>query len=100
MSETLQNQRQFNSQFEHQEIHRGKDMVKETRQVSLIIQVFVLVLTAITGYSMLKQPIFKISFVNETINFHQLRDTVTQIGNLNLGNIDQLQQSVDNHHYI
>lgn len=30
MSETLQNQRQFNSQFEHQEIHRGKDMVKET----------------------------------------------------------------------
>ena len=24
MSETLQNQRQFNSQFEHQEIHRGK----------------------------------------------------------------------------
>ena len=48
---------------------------------------------------MLKQPIFKISFVNETINFHQLRnfqDTVTQIGNLNLGNIDQLQQSVDN----
>lgn len=28
MSETLQNQRQFNSQFEHQEIHRGKDMVK------------------------------------------------------------------------
>ena len=98
MSETLQNQRQFNSQFEHQEIHRGKDMVKRS-WVSLIIQVFVLVLTAITGYSMLKQPIFKISFVNETINFHQLRnfqDTVTQIGNLNLGNIDQLQQSVDN----
>lgn len=29
MSETLQNQRQFNSQFEHQEIHRGKkNMVK------------------------------------------------------------------------
>ena len=28
MSKTLQNQRQFNSQFEHQEIHRGKDMVK------------------------------------------------------------------------
>ena len=56
-------------------------------------------INAITGYSMLKQPIFKISFVNETINFHQLRnfqDTVTQIGNLNLGNIDQLQQSVDN----
>ena len=100
MSETLQNQRQFNSQFEHQEIHRGKRYGKKKRSwVSLIIQVFVLVLTAITGYSMLKQPIFKISFVNETINFHQLRnfqDTVTQIGNLNLGNIDQLQQSVDN----
>ena len=95
MSETLQNQRQFNSQFEHQEIHRGKRYGKKKRSwVSLIIQVFVLVLTAITGYS-----IFKISFVNETINFHQLRnfqDTVTQIGNLNLGNIDQLQQSVDN----
>ena len=100
MSEILQNQRQFNSQFEHQEIHRGKRYGKKKRSwVSLIIQVFVLVLTAITGYSMLKQPIFKISFVNETINFHQLRnfqDTVTQIGNLNLGNIDQLQQSVDN----
>ena len=100
MSETLQNQRQFNSQFEHQEIHRGKRYGKKKRSwVSLIIQVFVLVSTAITGYSMLKQPIFKISFVNETINFHQLRnfqDTVTQIGNLNLGNIDQLQQSVDN----
>ena len=99
MSETLQNQRQFNSQFEHQEIHRGKRYGKKKRSwVSLIIQVFVLVLTAITGYSMLKQPIFKISFVNETINFHQLRnfqDTVTQIGNLNLGNIDQLQQSID-----
>ena len=52
MSETLQNQRQFNSQFEHQEIHRGKRYGKKKRSwVSLIIQVFVLVLTAITGYS-------------------------------------------------
>ena len=101
MSETKQNLNDFDSQFYHQEMHRGKRYGKKKRSwVSTIIQAIVFILTAITGYSMLKQPIFNISFADDPINFHQLRnfqDTVTKIGdlNLNLGNTDDLQHSVD-----
>ena len=92
----------FDDAFQTQGLHRGKQYGKKKRSwVSMIIQLIVLVLTAITGYSMYKQPIFNIVFAKQTIDFHQLKnfqDTVTQIGNINinLGNIDQLQQSVDN----
>ncbi|ATH61946.1 MULTISPECIES: hypothetical protein [Staphylococcus] len=91
----------FDDAFQTQGLHRGKQYGKKKRSwVSMIIQLIVLVLTAITGYSMYKQPIFNIVFAKQTINFHQLKnfqDTVTQIGNINinLGNIDQLQQSID-----
>lgn len=91
----------FDDAFQTQGLHRGKQYGKKKRSwVSMIIQLIVLVLTAITGYSMYKQPIFNIVFAKQTIDFHQLKnfqDNVTQIGNINinLGNIDQLQQSID-----
>lgn len=91
----------FDDAFQNEPMHRGKQYGKKKRSwVSMIIQFIVLVLTAITGYSMYNQPIFNIVFAKQTIDFHQLKnfqDTVTQDGNINinLGNIDQLQQSID-----
>lgn len=102
MSEPNQNLSNFNAQFHEQEIHRGKRYGKKKRSwVSIIIHLIILILTAITGYSMLKQPIFNLAFANKTINFHEIQnfqDTLTKIGNLNinLGNMDDLQKSIDN----
>lgn len=102
MSEHNQNPSNFNAQFHEQEIHRGKRYGKKKRSwVSIIIHLIILILTAITGYSMLKQPIFNLAFANKTINFHEIQnfqDTLTKIGNLNinLGNMDDLQKSIDN----
>ena len=101
MTEANQNPSDFNSQFRNQEMHRGKNMERKRSWVSIVIHIIVLVLTAITGYSMLKQPIFNIVFANQKINFHEIRnfqDTVTKIGNLdiNLGDMNDLQHSIDN----
>lgn len=102
VSEHNQNPSNFNAQFHEQEIHRGKRYGKKKRSwVSIIIHLIILILTAITGYSMLKQPIFNLAFANKTINFHEIQnfqDTLTKIGNLNinLGNMDDLQKSIDN----
>lgn len=102
VTEANQNSSDFNSQFRNQEMHRGKKYGKKKRSwVSIVIHIIVLVLTAITGYSMLKQPIFNIVFANQKINFHEIRnfqDTVTKIGNLdiNLGDMNDLQHSIDN----
>ena len=78
----------FDDAFQNEPMHRGKQYGKKKRSwVSMIIQFIVLVLTAITGYSMYNQPIFNIVFAKQTIDFHQLKnfqDTVTQVGNINI----------------
>ena len=60
--------------------------------MSLIIQIIIFILVAITGYSMYKQPIFNLAFANQPISYGQIKDfqnTVTQIGTLNI-NLSQL----------
>ena len=73
---------------------------KKLSWVNILIQLLVLILVAITGYSMFKEPIFNLVFVKETINFHQLtnfQETINSFSNLNINveNIDNLQTSVD-----
>lgn len=65
---------------------------KRRSWVSLMIQMIIFVLVAITGYSMYKQPIFNLAFANQPISYAQIKDfqnTVTQIGALNI-NLSQL----------
>lgn len=51
----------FDETFQQPNIHRGKRYGKKKRSlVSMIIQIIVVILTAIAGYSMWKQPIFNI----------------------------------------
>ncbi|MBO1198663.1 hypothetical protein J3T65_03835 [Staphylococcus simiae] len=102
MSYTNQPNEPYNNQYQQQPIaYRANYKPKKKRSwVSLIIQIIVLVLTAIAGYSMWKQPIFNIVFANKPVNFDGLKhfqDTTTNIGNLNinLGNVGDLQQSLD-----
>lgn len=70
MSEHNQNPSNFNAQFHEQEIHRGKRYGKKKRSwVSIIIHLIILILTAITGYSMLKQPILTLlSLIKQLIS--------------------------------
>lgn len=102
MSESNQNLSEFNHQYRNQDLHRDQRYGKKKRSwVSIVIHVIILILTAITGYSMLKQPIFNLVFANKTINFHELQnfqETLNQIGslNINLGDINHLQNSIDN----
>ncbi|HCU9493350.1 TPA: hypothetical protein OVI83_002746, partial [Staphylococcus aureus] len=47
----------FDETFQQPNIHRGKRYGKKKRSlVSMIIQIIVVILTAIAGYSMWKQP--------------------------------------------
>ena len=67
MSEPNQNPSNFNAQFHEQEIHRGKRYGKKKRSwVSIIIHLIILILTKIGNL------------------------------NINLGNMDDLQKSIDN----
>ena len=62
--------------------------------MSLIIQIIIFILVAITGYSMYKQPIFNLAFANQPISYGQIKDfqnTVTQIGTLNLSQLANLE---------
>ncbi|MCG7338186.1 hypothetical protein MHZ36_02680 [Staphylococcus sp. ACRSN] len=96
--------RQFED-FEHtltsEPMHRGSHYGRKKKSwINIVIQVIVFILVAITGYSMFKEPILNLTFVNEPITFHQitnLQDTVNQMGNLNINieNIDNLQTHID-----
>ncbi|WP_251517676.1 MULTISPECIES: hypothetical protein [Staphylococcus] len=96
-----QHLRDFEHTLTHEPLHRVMSRGKKKRSwISLIIQFIVLILVTISVYSMFKDPIFKLVFVDKTINFHQLTDfqnTMNDIGNLNLNiqNIDNLQQVID-----
>ncbi|MCJ1655714.1 hypothetical protein MT340_002960 [Staphylococcus sp. NRL 16/872] len=73
---------------------------KKRSWVSLIIHIIVLVLVGITGYSMYKQPIFNLVFVNQPINYDGIKDfqnLVTQIGslNINFGQLANIQDIAD-----
>lgn len=91
--------------FEHtltsEPMQRGMRFEKKKKSwVSMLIQIIVLILMAITGYSMFKEPIFNLVFAQETINFHKLTNfqtTINDISNLNINvaSIDNLQTSID-----
>lgn len=91
--------------FEHtltsEPMQRGLQYEKKKKSwVSIIIHIIVLILIAITGYSMFKEPIFNLVFIQETINFHQLtnfQDSINDFSNLNINieSIDDLQTSID-----
>lgn len=99
-----ENNRQFKD-FEHtltsEPMHRGNPYGKKKKSwMSMIIQFIVLILVAITGYSMFKEPIFNLEFAKEAVTFHQLtnfQETVNNITNLNINieNIDNLQSKID-----
>jgi amino acid transporter len=82
-------------------MHRGQRLGKKRFSwFNLIIHIIVLILTAITGYSMYKQPVFNLAMVNKPITFHQLshfQDTLNNISNLdiNIDNIENLQSRID-----
>ena len=98
------NNHQFKD-FEHtltsEPMQRGTRYGKKKKSwVSLIIQVIVLILVAISGYSMFKEPIFNLVFANETVNFKELtnfQETINNFTNLNINieSIDNLQTSID-----
>ncbi|HCT6979456.1 TPA: hypothetical protein OT649_001175 [Staphylococcus aureus] len=91
----------FDETFQQPNIHRGKRYGKKKRSlVSMIIQIIVVILTAIAGYSMWKQPIFNIVFTKESVDFDGIKNFNETIGemhqlNINLGNINDLQQGID-----
>lgn len=98
------NNHQFKD-FEHtltsETMQRGARYGKKKKSwVSLIIQVIVLILVAISGYSMFKEPIFNLVFVDKTVNFKELtnfQETINNLTNLNINveSIDNLQTSID-----
>src|SRR5699024_7529772 len=98
------NNQQFKD-FEHtltsETMQRGARYGKKKKSwVSVIIQVIVLILVAISGYSMLKEPIFNLVFVDKTVNFKELtnfQETINNLTNLNINveSIDNLQTSID-----
>ena len=91
--------------FEHtltsETMQRGARYGKKKKSwVSLIIQIIVLILVAISGYSMFKEPIFNLVFVDKTVNFKELtnfQETINNLTNLNINveSIDNLQTSID-----
>lgn len=66
---------------------------KKRSYVSLIIQIIVLILTIISIYSMLKEPIFNILLVNEPIRFSQILNFQETLHNISSQNIDLTQLS-------
>ncbi|MGJ5712955.1 hypothetical protein ACSBRB_07085 [Staphylococcus auricularis] len=92
---------QFEQQFEQERMYRSNRTGKKKRSwISLIIQIIVFVLVAITGYSMYREPIVNLVFADQPINFTELtklQDTINQASelNFNLSDIDQLQTSID-----
>ncbi|WP_210136980.1 hypothetical protein [Staphylococcus sp. GDH8C109P] len=98
------NNQQFKD-FEHtltsETMQRGARYGKKKKSwVSLIIQVIVLILVTISGYSMFKEPIFNLVFVDKTVNFKELtnfQETINNLTNLNINveSIDNLQTSID-----
>ena len=71
---------------------------KKRSYVSLIIQIIVLILTIISIYSMLKEPIFNILLVNEPIRFSQILNFQETLQNISSQNVDltQISQLQDN----
>ena len=68
-------------EFQNEQMHRGKQYGKKKRSwVSMIIQIIVLVLTAITGYSMYNQPIFNIVFAKIFYEFNPTLNSSTSTG--------------------
>ena len=91
----------FDRTLSHEELHRGRRYGKKRRSwVSLIIHIIVLILTAIAGYSMWKEPIFKVKLLNQLVNFHQFStfsDKLEELKKLpiNVGDIDKIQHQLD-----
>lgn len=91
----------FEHSFTNKPMQRGARFGKKKKSwVSMIIQIIVLILVAISGYSMFKEPLFNLVFAKTPINFHQLtnfQNTMNDVANLNLNidNIDDLQTSID-----
>ena len=70
MSEHNQNPSNFNAHFlMSKKYTEAKDMGRKAFMVSIIIHLIILILTAITGYSMLKQPILTLlSLIKQLIS--------------------------------
>lgn len=91
----------FEHSFTSEPMQRGSRFGKKKKSwVSTIIQIIVLILVSISGYSMFKEPLFNLVFAKTPINFHQLtnfQSTMNDVANLNLNidNINDLQTSID-----
>lgn len=91
----------FEHSFTSEPMQRGSRFGKKKKSwVSMIIQIIVLILVAISGYNMFKEPLFNLVFAKTPINFHQLtnfQNTMNDVANLNLNidNINDLQTSID-----
>lgn len=101
MAETNRQFEDFEHTLTSEPMYRGTRRSRKKKSwINIVIQVIVLILVAITGYSMFKEPILNLTFVNEPITFHQitnLQNTMNHMGNLNINieNIDNLQSHID-----
>jgi len=101
MTENNNQFKNFEHSFTNESMQRGKRFGKKKKSwVSMVIQIIVLILVAISGYSMYKEPLFNLVFLKTPINFHQLtnfQSTMNDVANLNLNidNINDLQTSID-----
>ncbi|AYU55972.1 hypothetical protein [Staphylococcus debuckii] len=91
---------QFQERINQQPLHRGHQFSNKRKHswFSLIIHLIVLILLAITMYSMWKEPIFNIVLVNQPINFSQILNFQETLQNISTQNIDltQINQLQDN----
>ncbi|MBF0738026.1 hypothetical protein E4T73_07610 [Staphylococcus arlettae] len=83
-------------------MQRGAQYAEKKKKswVSLIIHIIILILLAITGYSMYNDPIVNLVLADEQITFSQIthfQDTINNISNLNINidNIENLHSIID-----
>ncbi|RIM68924.1 hypothetical protein BU594_11320, partial [Staphylococcus arlettae] len=83
-------------------MQRGAQYAEKKKKswVSLIIHIIILILLAITGYSMYNDPIVNLVLADEQITFSQIthfQDTLNNISNLNINidNIENLHSIID-----
>ncbi|MCU5745245.1 hypothetical protein N9R04_00735 [Staphylococcus sp. SQ8-PEA] len=107
----MDNRQAYHQNFERtlsqEELHRGHRIGKKRRSwVSLIIHIIVLVLTAISGYSIFKEPLFNLQFLHKPVNFGQLSEFKDNLHNIsqmdelknlpiNLNNLEEFQTNLN-----
>lgn len=87
---------EFEQQFKDQPLHRGNFNPKKRRSwVSFTLTLIALVLSAISAYHMFYNTLFRLDFLDQSVNYQQFKEAIHQLTNQAMIDTSELEKNLN-----